>query len=156
MSDDLRIEFRGLDEVIAKYERIERDMPQALTKTMTRAVIYAQGQIPAYPSPPPGSAYRRTGTLGRVVTSFPGVSGGRNLGGGGGTGDGVPLTRVEPIGGGVRGVIGGRLEYLPTVVGEGTQGRAFRGRWWTLEKVIRGAKAGIIKVFRADIMKWFE
>lgn len=156
MSDDLRIEFRGLDEVIAKYERIERDMPQALTKTMTRAVIYAQGQIPAYPSPPPGSSYRRTGTLGRVVTAFPGQHGGRNLGGGGGSGDGVPLTRVEPIGGGVRGVIGGKLSYLPDVVGEGTQVRAHRGRWWTLQKVIRDARGGIIKVFRADIMKWFE
>ncbi len=152
---DIDIEIHGLDEILAKYARIERDLPDELKRTMTRSVLYAQGQIPPYPAPPVNSWYRRTGTLGRVVTAFPGVSGGRNLGGGGGGGDGTPLTRVEMIGGGVRGVIGGRLEYLPTVVGE-DQGRAFRGRWWVLSKVVMGAKSGIVKIFRADIMKLFE
>lgn len=149
-------EWRNLDETIAKYARIEREMPAALTKTMTRAVIYAQGQIPAYPSPPGGSTYRRTGTLGRVVTSFPGHSGPRNIGGGAGDNGGQPLTRVETISGGVRGVIGGRLEYLPYVIGEGAQARTHQGRWWMLEKVVRDAKGGIVKLFRADIMKLFE
>ena len=152
---DIDIEIHGLDQILAKYARIERDMPNELKRVMTRSVLYAQGQIPPYPAPPPASWYRRTGTLGRVVTAFPGVSGGRNLGGGGGGGDGQPLTRVESIGGGVRGVIGGRLEYLPTVVGE-DQGVAFRGRWWVLSKVILGAKTGIVKIFRDDIMKLFE
>lgn len=149
-------EWRNLDETIAKYARIEREMPQALTKTMTRAVIYSQGQIPAYPSPPAGSTYRRTGSLGRVVTAFPGHSGPRNIGGGGGDRGGTPLTRVETIAGGVRGVIGGRLEYLPGVISEGEQDRVHVGRWWTLQKVIRDAKGGIIKLFRADFTKLFD
>lgn len=153
---DFEIKIYGLDAYDGKLARITDQMPAEMDRIMKKAVVYAQGQIPSYPAPPGGSSYRRTGTLGRVVTAFPGVAGGRNLGGGGGGGDGVPLTRVESIGGGVRGVIGGRLEYLPTVVGEGTQGRAFRGRWWTLEKVIRGAKDGIIKVWRAGIVDMFK
>ena len=152
---DIDIEVNGLDPILAKYGRIEREMPGELKKLMTKGVLYAQSQIPPYPAPPPASTYRRTGTLGRVITAFPGVSGGRNLGGGGGGGDGQPLTRVESIGGGVRGVVGGRLEYLPDVVGE-EQGAAFRGRWFVLKKVIMGAKTGIVKIFRADIMKLFE
>jgi len=106
---DIRIEIRGLKEYDGKLQRIESQMPENLKKLMTKAVIYAQGQIPSYPAPPAGSSYRRTGTLGRVVTAFPGQSGGRNLGGGGGDNGGTPLTRVEMMGGGVKGVIGGRL-----------------------------------------------
>lgn len=151
-----RIEIRGLDEVVAKYGRISEKLPEELKGMMTKGIIYAQGQIPAYPPPPSNSGYRRTGTLGRVVTAFPGVHGGRSLGGGGGDNGGTPLTRVEMIGGGVRGVIGGRLSYLPDVVGEGTQEKPFVGRWWTLQAVIRGAKNGIVEVFREGFKQLFE
>jgi hypothetical protein len=152
---DFTIEFRGLDEVVAKYRRIEAKYPDEAKKIMKKAVIYAQGEIPSYPAPPPGSAYRRTGTLGRVVTAFPGVHGGRNLGGSGGDNGGQPLTRVEMMGGDVRGVIGGRLEYLPAVIGD-DQGDAFVGRWWQLRKVIVGARNGIVKVWRAGLLDLFN
>jgi hypothetical protein len=145
----------GLDETVAKYGRIEGELPDELKRLMTKSIVYAQGEIPPYPAPT-GSGYRRTGTLGRTVTAFPGVTGGRNLGGGGGGTGGQPLTRVESIAGGVRGVVGGRLEYLPTVVGEGTQAAPFVGRWWTLQKVIVGAKDGIVKIFRAGIQELFK
>lgn len=152
---DINIEVRGLDPVLAKYGRIEKEMPAVLQRLMTKSILYAQGEIPPYPAAPPASVYRRTGTLGRVVTAFPGVSGGRNLGGGSGSG-GQALTRVEPLGGrGVRGVIGGRLEYLPAVVGE-NQDPAFRGRWWVLKRVVEGAKTGMVKIFRAGVMELFE
>ena len=153
---DIDIEWRGLDEVVAKYDRIARQFPDEGKKIMTKAVIYAQSQIPSYPAANPGSSYRRTGTLGRVVTAFPGVSGGRSLGGGGGSNAGVPLTRVESIGGDVRGVIGGRLSYLPYVIDEKEQAYMHVGRWWTLQKVIKDAKGGIVKVWAAGIKELFE
>ncbi len=152
---DFDFEVHGLDPILAKYGRIEKEMPDTLKKLMTKGVLYAQGEIPPYPAAPPASSYRRTGTLGRVVTAFPGVSGGRSLGGGAGSDGGQALTRVESIGGGVRGVIGGRLEYLPAVVGE-EQEPAFKGRWWILKKVVEGAKTGIVKIFRHGVMELFE
>ena len=42
------IEWRGLDKVVAKYDRIARQFPDEGKKIMTKAVIYAQGQIPSY------------------------------------------------------------------------------------------------------------
>ena len=153
---DYRIEFRGLTEYQGKLERIESQMPDSLKKLMTKSIIYAQGQIPSYPGAPAGSSYRRTGTLGRVVTAFPGVSGGRSLGGGSGDNGGTPLTRVEMMGGGVRGVIGGRLEYLPLVISEGEQAHMHAGRWWTLQKVVKGATSGIRDIFRAGFMELFK
>lgn len=150
------IEWRGLDKVVAKYDRIARQFPDEGKKIMTKAVIYAQGQIPSYPGAPGGSSYRRTGTLGRTVTAFPGVSGGRSLGGGAGDNGGVPLTRVEAMGGDVRGVIGGRLSYMPLVIDEKEQAYMHVGRWWTLQKVIKGATPGIVKVWAAGIKELFE
>lgn len=146
----------GLDRVLSKYERIEREFPEKGKKIMTKAVLYAQGQIPSYPAPK-SSVYRRTGTLGRTVTAFPGVNGPRNIGGGGGGNNGgQPLTRVESMAGGIRGVIGGRLEYMPLVIGEGEQAYMHEGHWWTLEKVIKDARPGIVKVWRAEVMDWFK
>lgn len=144
--------WHNLDETIAKYGRIEREMPGSLKKLMVKSMLYAQGEIPSYPGG--SSSYRRTGTLGRVVTAFPGHSGGRSLGGGGGDNGGQPLTRVEPMGGGVRGVIGGRLKYIDYVVGY--QAYMHKGRWWQLKKVITGARGGIVKIFRAGVQELFE
>lgn len=139
------VKVHGLDEVIAKYGRIESEMPAVLEKTMKKAVIYAQGEIPPYPAA--NSAYRRTGTLGRVVTAAPGSGG---VGGGG-----ESLTRVEPMGGGVRGVIGGRLKYIDYVVGYQTAVMKGKG-WYQLKKVIMDARPGIEKIFRAAVTELFD
>lgn len=153
---DIEFDVRGLTEYDGKLAGVEAKMPDRLKTLMTKGVLYAQSQIPAYPPAPSGSWYRRTGTLGRVVTAFPGVNPGRDLGGGAGGGEqATPLTRVEMLGGDVRGVIGGRLSYLPDVVGD-TQAPPFRGRWWQLRKVIGGAKDGIVSIFRAGVIELFQ
>lgn len=153
---EISVEIHGDEELIAKYKRIEEQMPGNMRGLMVKSVIYAQSQIPAYPSPPAGSTYRRTGTLGRTVTAFPGVAGPTGIGGSGGDNGGQPLTRVESIAGGVRGVVGGRLSYMPYVIDEGQQAYMHRGRWWTLQKVITGARSGIIKIWRAGVVDWFK
>jgi hypothetical protein len=100
-----------------------------------------QSRIPPYPPPPPNSTYVRTGTLGRVITawsgSFPGA-----------------LTRVESLsGGGSIGYIGGNLEYIAAVIGEGQQADAHAGRWYTLESVLRESRPGIFDIFRDAVRK---
>ena len=141
----------------AKMDRVTSQAPAEMQRLMTKSVLYAQSQIPSYPSPPPGSSYRRTGTLGRTVTAFPGVSPARSIGGSGGENPGaMPLTRVEPFSGGVRGVIGGRLDYMPYVIDEGNQAYMHKGRWWTLQKIVRDSRDGIIKIFREGVLGWFK
>jgi hypothetical protein len=58
---------------------------------------------------------------------------------------------VETISNGAVGYIGGRLEYIGWVIGEGEQTSFFAGYWWTLQGVIRGARDGIVAVFRDGI-----
>ena len=154
---DVEFDVRGLTETDGRLASVQNKLPDTLKRLMTKAVLYAQGQIPAYPAASPGSSYRRTGTLGRVVTAFPGVSGGRDLGGGSGSGGeaGVPLSRVETLGSGVQGVVGGRLSYLPDVVGE-EHGKPFKGRWWQLKRVVTGARDGIVSIFRAGVIELFR
>jgi hypothetical protein len=155
-NSDIQFDVRGLTEYDGKLAGVEAKLPDTLKRLMTKGVLYAQSQIPAYPQASPGSSYRRTGTLGRVVTAFPGVNPGRDLGGGAGGGEqATPLTRVEMLGGDVRGVIGGRLSYLPDVVGD-EQSKPFRGRWWQLKKVIEGAKDGIVSIYRAGVIELFK
>jgi hypothetical protein len=155
-NSDIQFDVRGLTEYDGKLAGVESKLPDTLKRLMTKGVLYAQSQIPAYPPASPGSSYRRTGTLGRVVTAFPGVNPGRDLGGGAGGGEGgTPLTRVETLGGDVRGVIGGRLSYLPDVVGD-EQKRAFKGRWWILKRVILGARDGIVSIHRAGVIELFQ
>lgn len=153
---DITFDVRGLVETEGRLAGVEAKLPPTLKKLMTKSVLYVQGQIPSYPPASPGSSYRRTGSLGRVVTAFPGVSGGRNLGGGEGGGEqGTPLSRVETLGGGVRGVIGGRLSYLPDVVGD-EQAPPFRGRWWQLRKVVAGARDGVVAIHRDGVVELFK
>jgi hypothetical protein len=148
MTIDIIVDDNGLAE---KYRRISRQMPGEVKELMHQSVLYVQSQIPGYPAEPPGSHYRRTGTLGRVLTAAPG-SGAVGVG----SRMGQPLTRIETLGGNVKGVIGGRLEYIGGVVNEGTQARVHRGRWWTLQKVLRDSREGIEKIFRTGVLKLFK
>jgi hypothetical protein len=140
---DIQIRVHGLDQYTGKLSRISANMPGELKKLTTKAVLYAQSEIPGYPPPPAGSTYRRTGTLGRAVTAAPGSP--------------LPsLTRVESLGAGVRGVIGGRLDYIGYVIDANKQAWMHRGRWWTLQKVIQGARGGIEKIYRAGVLDLFK
>ena len=118
---------------------------QRMPLWMKQSVLYVQSKIPAYPSPPPGSTYRRTGTLGRVLTAF---------GGGLAGGDAAPLSRVETFGDKTVGYIGGRLSYITYVVGdEEGEGQAWmhRGRWYKLIDVVRQNVHGVVDIFRDGI-----
>lgn len=140
---------RGLDEYTAKLDRIQTELPAEMERLMIESVLYTQNRIPPYPAP--RGDYRRTGTLGRVITAFPGQTGG-----GGGENGGTPLTRVETMGGDVKGVIGARLEYIPYVIDSKHQARMHQGRWYTLQQVLDDAKAGIKRIFSNGVVKLFK
>lgn len=129
------IRLRGQERVARRLARGER-LGRELEPAMKAAVLYTQGQVPGYPPPPSGSTYRRTGTLGRSVTSqsAPGA-----------------LSRVETLGSGVVGYIGTSIRYAPYVIDRNRQAWMHRGRWWLLQDVVERAVDGIRRVLEREI-----
>lgn len=86
------------------------DLAGILRKPMDRALFRLQNRMADYPPPPPGSTYRRTGTLGRRW-----VGAKREI---------VRATSAE-----ITGRIGNNTEYGPYVQAKQWQRRVHRGRW---------------------------
>ena len=126
----LRIDVRGLPELQAKLNRLGKELRPELERTTDKAVRYAHSQVPGYPPPPSGSSYRRTGTLGRSVT-----------------------TEVRAFGADVVGSIGTGIVYAPWVISteavgaRGPQAWMHAGRWWTLQGVVAQAREAIIGLY---------
>lgn len=130
----MSVQIRGLKELNAKIARIERGL-EDLRGITEKATKYVRSQIPPYPAPPANSKYRRTGTLGREI-----------------------YDQVRPIMSGFIGVIGSPTIYGPWVIsedklndGRGPQAAVHKGRWWTLQGVLRKAKDGIKQIYSAGI-----
>jgi hypothetical protein len=85
----------------------------AVEKGMNKALLYLLGQVPPYPAPSPTSTYRRTGQLGRSIT-----------------------TRVEPGDDSIVGFIGTNIEYAQYVIDKDEQAWMHKGRWWNLQDVV--------------------
>lgn len=131
------IEIRGLAELRRKMAAAQRDLQPELLKAMERAVKHVHATVPPYPAPPAGSNYRRTGTLGRSIT-----------------------TEARPLGSDVVGSIGTPVVYAPWVIssektagGRGPQAGMHRGRWWTLQGVVHQARAEVIAIFEALVKR---
>jgi hypothetical protein len=145
---NVNIRLRGVADLQRKLLENGQNIRPDLERATTRAILYVQGQIPPYPPKPAGNGYRRTGTLGRTITAFPGYSQGRDLGtdGGKGRNPGEPLSRVETRGNNIVGIIGTSVAYAQYVIGE--EYRRSGSAWWTLESVVRGAFPGIKQVYQ--------
>lgn len=124
----------GLDPVLNKYGRIQRDIRPILRQGVDRAVKYVHSQVPPYPPPPATSLYIRTGTLGREIG-----------------------TEVRTMGAQVVGIIGSPTVYSPWVIsdravgGAGPQARQHKGRWWTLQGVVDKARGRVLDILRNTI-----
>lgn len=123
--------------VQAKLQR-GSNLSDSLRTGMKKGVLYVQSQVPGYPAPPAGSTYTRTGTLGRSVTSMQGQAPGA-------------LSRVESVGAHSIGYIGTNIVYAPYVIDENEVAFMHKGRWWTLQNVVKGAVDGVVKIIRAAI-----
>jgi len=133
MSDQIDYQIKGLDKLDKKLKHLQgKEIKDALHKTTDKAVKYVHSQVPEYPPPPPASTYRRTGTLGRQIN-----------------------TAVKEVGSEIYGVIGSPTKYSPGVisseyipeVGAGPQAAVHKGRWWTLQDVVKKSLAEVKRFY---------
>lgn len=94
------------------------DIGDMLRKPMDKALFKLQNRMAMYPPPPPGSTYRRTGTLGRRWTT------GRRE---------IPIANSQRI----EGRVGNNTSYGPFVQAKQFQHRIHRGRWPDDEQVAK-------------------
>ena len=120
------ITIKGVPELYRKLDRAAAI--ETLRPPMQRAVLGLQAGMAKYPPAVPGSAYRRTGTLGRTWTS-----------------------RVTPTGDGLEGRVGNVTVYAPAVQSALEQAAVHRGRWQTDESEIERQQSMIEADFQDAI-----
>jgi len=92
---DVVIEVQGLEALLRRFGASNKIVAQAIERAMKKATLHLQARIAVYPPPPPTSTYRRTGTLGRSITS-----------------------EVKGVGTDeVWGIVGTAIPYAPAVIG---------------------------------------
>lgn len=144
----ITIKIDGLEEIRDRFKQAPRKYGAAMEIAMNAALLELWSAIPGYPSPPSGSTYRRTETLGRSIGST--VSGGKA---------GQPQIYENRMEGRYRvGEFGTRLNYAPYVIGE-NQAWMHKGRWWTLVEVAKGAVPKIQAIFDTmaeELARWLD
>lgn len=132
----INLNIRGVEQLKAKMAKI----PQYSQTAMKTTVLYIHSKVPKYPTPSPTSAYRRTGTLGKSITTFMGTNP-------------DALSRVEANGGDVHGFIGTRLKYAVYVIDKVLQAHWNAGRWYILQDVVWENRRGIVDAYRNALIK---
>ena len=69
MAESVTITVEGLDALLKRFGTANKVVNAEIEKAMKKSVLYLQSKVAVYPPPPPTSTYRRTGTLGRSITS---------------------------------------------------------------------------------------
>lgn len=141
MANDIRYEIKGLDKLEKKLDKLGKDLSSSHKKLAEAGALYVHSQIPSYPEPRPGSSYRRTNTLGRTFTA--------------------KAKRLSS--GRWAGAVGTPITYAPWVVseekgnnGKGPQAWFHKGRWWTLQKVVKDSARGVKNVYRSAIRRMLK
>lgn len=133
----LNVRVNGLTRVVNKLNGIERGKASALRDASNQTNRYLKSEIP--PPPPPTSTYVRTG---RLETSFKGS--------------------VTPISRGYAVSISNPTKYAPWVIsltrvaGAGPQAWMHRGRWYTLQEVLRRSANGVVQIYAGAIRRLVE
>jgi hypothetical protein len=129
------VKIVGLRKLQYKIGKLQREQKPMLVRATQKALIHVNSTIPKYPAKPSGSTYRRTGTMGRSFT-----------------------TEVKQFFSEIVGVIGNPIEYAPWVISEvevpgigGPQADHHRGRWYTLQDVVRKARQAVIDIYLEEI-----
>lgn len=123
---DFEIKVEGLADLLRTFDVLPGIAADELGKAMDRALLLLQGDMADYPPPPPGSTYRRTGTLGRRWTSA--------------------RREVEITGGMLQGRVGNNTPYGPYVQDPAQQAQVHRGRWQTTADVVDDRRDDIQKI----------
>src|SRR5438046_391339 len=77
---DIQVRIEGLEPLISALRQWPSIVEAELKKVLEASGADLLGDLQRYPSPPPGSTYRRTGTLGRTWTSKPVAGPGQRIG----------------------------------------------------------------------------
>lgn len=136
-------------DLLQRFNRYPRQFSIVMRKTMEASLLHVQSSTPGYPRTRPNQKYIRTGTLGKSL----------GVAQSGGPVGKAQINTVRKIGIAYQGEYGTNLHYAPTVIGEGTQGNAFVGRWWTMKTVAKRAAAGILKLHNAgveELARWIN
>lgn len=131
------IRITGLNKLNKNMMGLQMSLRPTLESATLKAVLYAQSKVPPYPPQPEGSTYVRTHLLGNSITAMAGSH--PNA-----------LSRVEALGGEIRGVIGTNVEYAQYVIDRDRQA-AHMGYWWTLQDAILRARDGIVKIYEQAV-----
>lgn len=123
----------ALGEVVYNYSK-------AVNANILKAILYLHGKTPGYPPEPMGSTYRRTGTLGRSVTSLQGGAPGA-------------ISRVRSMGKSIQGIWGTNVEYAQWVIDEGKQAKAHVGRWFTLQGILEEEEGEVRMILDTGIQE---
>ena len=126
----MNMKWIGLDKVVKKIKRLTApELTSEIQKTTLKAVNYVHSQVPDYPAQLP--SYAQTGILGKSIN-----------------------TDVKTMGTDVVGLIGSDIEYAPWVISTeqgtnsaGPQAWMHKGRWWTLQGVVKKAQEVVFKFF---------
>ena len=105
MAKDDNFKLIGEKELARDFARMEREFPDAIEEATMDAVLFVHQEIPDYPAANPGSTYRRTGTLGRTITTLLGAMA-------------DALSRVKVQGNKFIGLVGSSLDYAGYVIDE--------------------------------------
>lgn len=127
MSETFSIEVKGLDELAEALEHLAGETTRVLQEGMEQGVLYVHQSMPPYPPARIDSRYRRTGSLGRSMT-----------------------TEVRTMGATVTGIVGSAMPYAPLVIGT-EQAGMHRRRWWRLVDVVRQALPTVVRMIEARV-----
>jgi hypothetical protein len=131
MTEGYNFEIKGLDKLNAKLKGLKGEQIHKLLKSTTdKAVKYVHSQVPPYPAPKP--TYQQKGTLGRSINAD-----------------------VREVGSEIQGFIGTPIKYAPWVisseavpeVGAGPQAWMHKGRWYTLQDVVKKSLAEVKRFY---------
>jgi hypothetical protein len=126
---EVSVRIIGLDELIGRFDSSNPVVRREMKRAMMRAVLGEMERMPAYPPKSDSSTYRRTGLLGRSLTSLVGRA--PDAG-----------SAVEGEGDTIRGIVGTAVKYAPYVIGP-AQAKAHQGNWWLLEETVQSHKREI-------------
>lgn len=129
------IDFIGLQREIREMREFGSRAGRAARSAMEEGLVFLHSEVPPYSDIPkrPDQTYRRTGLLGRSITSMAG---------------GIPgsLSRVRRLfGDDIVGVWGSAVKYAQYVIGRGTQAWFHRDRWYTLQGLIEDNQRELVE-----------
>ena len=133
------------DKASKKFGQVVDKFPEFMEDSTLKSVLYVHQNVPRYPPAPANSFYRRTGLLGRSVTTLMGK------------GPSEALSRVEkPLFGKVHGFIGTKVKYAQRVIDKENQTELFASYWWNLQDVVTGLRKGIRDIYKKSLSAFFR